>query len=83
MGVERGGADSERRWSVWRQDEHGNRFEVARDLARDEAHRAAAAFEARGHKQRYWVEPTRGTVDASGAEAPQSPSGWASPRHAS
>ncbi|MFB7123970.1 SPOR domain-containing protein [Kitasatospora xanthocidica] len=41
---------------VMRQDDNGNRFLVAKDLDRAEARRLAAEFEARGHKQLYWVE---------------------------
>ncbi|MFB7906205.1 SPOR domain-containing protein [Kitasatospora sp. NPDC059146] len=41
---------------VMRQDDNGNRFLVAGNLAEAEAHRLAAEFEARGHKQLYWVE---------------------------
>jgi hypothetical protein len=37
-------------WIVWRQDDNGNRFEVARHTSRE-----AAELEARGHKQAYWV----------------------------
>lgn len=43
-------------YRVMRQDDNGNRFEVARGLERAEAERLAAEFEARGHKQLYWVE---------------------------
>lgn len=42
-------------WVVWRQDDNGNRFEVARKASRDEAEALAATMEARGHKQTYWV----------------------------
>ncbi|MEU1289502.1 SPOR domain-containing protein [Kitasatospora sp. NPDC005856] len=57
-------------YRVMRQDDNGNRFLVARDLDRVEARRLAAEFEARGHKQMYWVEadgpdrpePADGTV---------------------
>lgn len=45
------------RWRVWRQDEHGNRFEVSRGHSEDEARRRAAELESRGHKQGYGVEP--------------------------
>jgi hypothetical protein len=45
-------------WSVWRQDDHGSRFEVARDLPLAEARARAAKLEAGGHKQTCWVEPT-------------------------
>ena len=44
-----------RRWIVWRQDDNGNRFEVGRRESRAEADELAAAMEARGHKQTYWV----------------------------
>jgi hypothetical protein len=43
------------RWIVWRQDDNGNRFEVARKDSRAEAEGLAATMEARGHKQLYWV----------------------------
>lgn len=45
-------------WSVWRQDDLGNRFEVRRGLARDAAERLARELEAGGHKQTYWAHPT-------------------------
>ncbi|MFD8701461.1 SPOR domain-containing protein [Kitasatospora sp. NPDC059648] len=41
---------------VMRQDDNGNRFPVDKGLAEAEARRLAAEFEARGHKQMYWVE---------------------------
>ncbi|GAB7181181.1 SPOR domain-containing protein [Kitasatospora sp. Ki12] len=47
-------------YRVMRQDDNGNRFLVAKDLDRAEAQRLAAEFEARGHKQLYWVEETAG-----------------------
>jgi hypothetical protein len=43
------------RWIVWRQDDNGHRFEVVRKDSRAEAEEVAAAMEARGHKQTYWV----------------------------
>jgi hypothetical protein len=43
------------RWIVWRQDDNGNRFEVARKESRADAEELAAVMEARGHKQLYWV----------------------------
>ena len=42
---------------VMRQDDNGNRFLVARGLSRPAAEAMAAEFEARGHKQLYWIEP--------------------------
>ncbi|HEX8914398.1 MAG TPA: NUDIX domain-containing protein [Humisphaera sp.] len=47
-------------WCVRRVDDNGNAFVVQGGLGRDNAERAAAAFEARGHKQTYWAEPERG-----------------------
>jgi hypothetical protein len=44
-----------RRWTVWRQDDNGNRYEVSRHDTRGEAESVAAEMEARGHKQTYWV----------------------------
>ena len=48
-----------RSWSVWRQDDHGNTFEVRRHLTQTEALHLVAAFEARGHKQSYWAEQSK------------------------
>lgn len=47
-------------WIVWRQDDNGNQFEVARRESRTEADDLAATMEARGHKQIYWVTAPRG-----------------------
>ena len=44
-------------WTVYRQDDPGNRFVVREHLSREEAERVAAEFQARGHKQVYWAEP--------------------------
>jgi hypothetical protein len=45
-------------WTVWRQDDNGNRYEVSRHDTRAAADAVAAAMEARGHKQTYWVSPS-------------------------
>ncbi|MAG58351.1 MAG: hypothetical protein CMJ83_18850 [Planctomycetes bacterium] len=45
-------------WSVWRQDDHGNRFEVVRGQSRVAAEEEARRFESLGHKQTYWTAPT-------------------------
>jgi len=47
-------------WTVWRQDDNGNRFEVARKDSRAEAEALAAAMEVHGHKQTYWVAKATG-----------------------
>lgn len=44
-------------WTIMRQDDHGNRFVVRSCLSREEAQRQIAEFEAREHKQTYWMEP--------------------------
>jgi len=44
-------------WDVFRQDDNGNRVWMARRATRAEAEALARAYEARGHKQIYWVEP--------------------------
>ncbi|MER7583411.1 SPOR domain-containing protein [Kitasatospora sp. NPDC097691] len=56
-------------YRVMRQDDNGNRFLVADGLDGAEAHRLAAEFEARGHKQLYWVEAV-GAVRATEATEP-------------
>lgn len=43
-------------WQVWRQDDHGNRALVAEKLTREVAEQMVMEFEAKGHKQLYWLE---------------------------
>jgi hypothetical protein len=43
-------------YRVMRQDDNGNRFLLAKGLTRTSAEALAAEYEARGHKQLYWVE---------------------------
>ncbi len=52
-----GAGEPDGAWVVWRQDDNGNRFVVARRGSRAEAEGIAAELEARGHKQTYWVAP--------------------------
>ena len=49
-------------WAVWRQDDHGNRFMVTVARCRADAARLADAYEAKGHKQLYWIERARVAV---------------------
>lgn len=49
------GHDAPPRWRVVRADDNGNEFEVRVVPSRCEAEHVAAVFEARGHKQTYWV----------------------------
>jgi hypothetical protein len=43
-------------WRVMRLDDNGNTYEVARADTEEEGNAIARAFEARGHKQMYFVE---------------------------
>ena len=54
-------------WAVCRQDDNGNRFVVETGLTQAEAERLAALYEARGHKQLYWVQAEREPDRSSGA----------------
>lgn len=49
-----------RRWEVWRQDDNGNEVRVSQHYGELPAERVAARFQARGHKQDYWVQPSGG-----------------------
>lgn len=44
-------------WLVLRQDDNGNVFVVAECAGEAAARAEARAFEARAHKQIYWIEP--------------------------
>ena len=46
-------------WTVYRQDDNGNRFIIRAGISRVEASRIVNDFESRGHKQLYWMEPHR------------------------
>jgi hypothetical protein len=50
----------ERNWCVKRLDDNGNEFVLRTGLTREEAERLAAEYQARGHKQSYWVERSGG-----------------------
>lgn len=50
-----GGGDSGGCWTVWRQDDNGNRAQVSTGYSREEAERVCARFEALRHKQVLWV----------------------------
>jgi hypothetical protein len=45
-------------WSVYREDDNGNRFEMSRGHTEAEARLLVRTFESRGHKQRYWAAST-------------------------
>ncbi len=53
---ERDPSSDGRTWSVWREDDNGNRFRVRDGLTADEAQKTAKDLTLRGHKQRYWAE---------------------------
>lgn len=42
-------------WLLWRVDDNGGQFLVSRHETRADAEEASQRFEARGHKQHYWV----------------------------
>lgn len=46
-----------RQWALWRQDDNGNRFLVCVKETREEVHSLQEAYEKRGHKQYYFIEP--------------------------
>ncbi len=45
-------------WTVWRQDDNGNSFQVESRLSYEAAQTLTAELEARGHKQYYWFRPS-------------------------
>lgn len=45
------------RWRVLRQDDNGNVYIVAEGQTEADACSLARLFEARAHKQMYWIEP--------------------------
>jgi len=49
-------AGAVRPWTLWRQDDNGNRVRVETFGTREAALARQAQFEARHHKQIYWVE---------------------------
>ena len=46
-------------WNVYRQDDNANEFLIASDLTETEANQMAYKFEAKGHKQIYWVSESK------------------------
>lgn len=58
----------QRAFSVWRLDDNGNEFLVRDGLTEDEAMALVREYEARGHKQAYWVR-RRGECCQSRADA--------------
>ena len=56
IGVDDGSPADAAAWELWRQDDNGNRFRIARFASRAAADAEQRRFEALGHKQTYWVE---------------------------
>ncbi|MEO1273161.1 MAG: hypothetical protein AAFX99_34170 [Myxococcota bacterium] len=52
-----GVSDGALTWELWRQDDNGNDFLMATFASERAAQCVADLFEARGHKQSYWVSP--------------------------
>lgn len=44
------------KWKIVRQDDTGNAFVIETGLEKEVAENKRAEFEARGHKQMYWIE---------------------------
>lgn len=57
------GIDRLMRYELWRQDDNGNRLRIDVFATVVEAEAARAMYEARGHKQMYWVEPSKDAED--------------------
>lgn len=53
-------------WELWRQDDNGNRFRIARFASRESAEAEQRRFEALGHKQTYWMERRPGRDEGAG-----------------
>lgn len=51
------GSAEDPRWTLWRQDDNGNRVPMRHYGNEHTARSVAEEFERRGHKQMYWVEP--------------------------
>jgi hypothetical protein len=51
-------------WTVWRQDDYGNRFVVDVLASERTARCLAETYEARAHKQSYWVERSSSSAPA-------------------
>ncbi len=54
-GAAKGAEQGEGCCSVWRLDDNGNEFLVRGCLTEEEALRLVREYEARGHKQAYWI----------------------------
>ena len=50
-------ADALPEWALWREDDNANRFEIERYRCYAKAAEQERVFEARGHRQSYWVDP--------------------------
>lgn len=57
-------ADEAGAWELWRQDDNGNLFRIARFSSRAAADAEQRRFEAQAHKQTYWVQ--RGAGNGAG-----------------
>lgn len=54
--------DADSLWAVWRQDIHGNSFKMREGLSQEAAAAIAAEYEAKGHKQHYWIKLDTGKL---------------------
>lgn len=57
-------------WELWRQDDNGNRVLMRVFQHEEDAIRERDAFEARGHKQTYWLQRQPPAARPSHPDAP-------------
>lgn len=43
-------------WSLWRQDDIGNKFPVKEGISKSDAEKLLNEYISKGHKQTYWIE---------------------------
>lgn len=51
-------AEADALWSVWRQDDNGQEYEVCRSVSLETAQARVAELESHGHKQLFWIQKT-------------------------
>ncbi|HUQ05859.1 MAG TPA: hypothetical protein VM261_25330, partial [Kofleriaceae bacterium] len=54
------------RFELWRQDDNGNRVRIDVFASEAEAEAERAGYEARAHKQLYWVQPAPNPEKSAG-----------------
>ena len=52
------------RWQLKRQDDHGNQYVIGLFASKEKAAQMMADYEAKGHKQTYWIEKISGPLSS-------------------